>query len=91
MVGLMYHACSNLPSSRNINEIYAQATSGRVKQATLLVIILFLKSHDSPYNSTLKCMFLYVCVCVLVIPTVVGMSHVRNTNVFVYKLAVKCN
>ena len=46
------------------NKIYAQATSGRVKQATLLVIILFLKSHDSPYNSTLKCMFLYVCVCV---------------------------
>ena len=62
----MYHACSNLPSSRNISEIYAQATSGRVKQATLLVIILCLKCHDSPFNSMLKCIFLYVCVCVCV-------------------------
>ena len=56
-MGLMYHERSNLPSSRNINEIYAQAMSGRVKQATLLVVIL---SHDSPYNSMLKCIFLYV-------------------------------
>ena len=37
-LGLMYHARSNLPCSRYINEIYAQARSGRAKRATLLVI-----------------------------------------------------
>ena len=91
----MYHAYSKLPSSRNINKIYAQATSGtsEASHSPCFNVVLCLKCRDSPFNSTLKCICVCVCVCVcvLVIRTVVAMSHIRNTNVFVYKLAVKCN
>ena len=84
MVGLMYHACSNLPSCRKINEIYAQATSGRVKQATLLIIIIMFKMS---FNSMLKCIFLYVCVCVCACYTygiiIVGMSHIIQMFLFI--------